>query len=199
MLNLIFDLEYRLFQIINNYLSNPMFDQLFIFFHSAHKNKWIMLLIISILFFYIYKHKRNRMFFMVLIIGFIVTDQIGRVIKNYEMRQRPYMTLDKDEIKLLIEQKKDEDGDYKNTPSSKKSFPSNHTANAFFIATFLSYMYDNNKKYLITLAVLIGISRIYIGVHYPIDVLFGAILGISIAYILNKLMRQKLIGQNIIR
>lgn len=60
-------------------------------------------------------------------------------------------------------------------------FPSGHTASAFFVATYLGYRYKRLQPVLIIYAVLVGLSRLYTGAHYPTDVLAGAILGILFA------------------
>lgn len=63
------------------------------------------------------------------------------------------------------------------------SFPSAHSALAFFTAYFLAHRFKYNfaQKFIIAgLAVLIAISRIYIGVHYFLDVVAGAVIGLLI-------------------
>ncbi len=74
------------------------------------------------------------------------------------------------------------------------SFPSGHTSNAFSLATSLSIAYP--KWYIIipsySWAVTIAYSRMHLGVHYPSDVLIGALIGTGSAYlcyILNKKLR----------
>jgi undecaprenyl-diphosphatase len=57
------------------------------------------------------------------------------------------------------------------------SFPSTHTAFAFALAVILSYKEPKWKKWLLALACTIGLSRIYLGHHYPIDVIFGGLIG----------------------
>ena len=61
--------------------------------------------------------------------------------------------------------------------SNAHSFPSGHTATAFACATVLSSFVPRWRVPLFVLATLIGLSRIYNGMHYPTDVLAGALLG----------------------
>ena len=65
------------------------------------------------------------------------------------------------------------------------------------IASLLAYIYNSKKKYFIILAILVGISRIYVGVHYPLDVIVGAILGITISYLMIKLLKKS--GINLVK
>ena len=188
MLDLLFNLELYLFYFINTYLSNPIFDYIFIFFHHCHEQLWFIIIVLSIWIYYIIKDKKNRLLLIVLIpLSILLTDQIGRSIKHLELRQRPYMSIEKENIQLLIEIPKNEFGQYHQTSSSQKSFPSNHAANMFSICYLLAYIYNDQKKYFMTFAILIAISRIYVGVHYPLDVLAGMLIGFIIGYILIKL------------
>jgi undecaprenyl-diphosphatase len=58
-----------------------------------------------------------------------------------------------------------------------KAFPSGHTQTAFGTAVYLSLMYPVLSPLFLTLAALVGLSRMAIGVHYPLDVLVGALFG----------------------
>jgi undecaprenyl-diphosphatase len=69
------------------------------------------------------------------------------------------------------------------------SFPSGHTTIAFAAATVLSYYRPRWAPAFFLLAVAIGFSRIYDGVHYPLDVLGGAILGLLVGGIVIALLR----------
>lgn len=88
-----------------------------------------------------------------------------QIFKRTLGRQRPYKVLD-DLNTFGIDMK-----DY--------SFPSGHTTASFCMATVISANYPQLLLFAMLFAFLIGISRIYLGVHFPSDVLAGAILGIT--------------------
>ncbi|MEW9124238.1 MAG: phosphatase PAP2 family protein [Thermotaleaceae bacterium] len=64
-----------------------------------------------------------------------------------------------------------------NTHLYDYSFPSGHTTAAFSIAAILSFYFSNLSWMLIGIAFIVGFSRVYIGVHYPSDVLVGMVIG----------------------
>lgn len=68
--------------------------------------------------------------------------------------------------------------------SSSHSFPSGHTTTSFACATVLAAYVPRWRVPLFVLAALIGLSRLYNGMHYPTDVLAGAVLGVLIALLL---------------
>ena len=67
------------------------------------------------------------------------------------------------------------------------SFPSGHATVSFACATTLALAVPRLTWPLFTLATLISFSRVYVGVHYPLDVLAGAALGVAIAIALRTL------------
>ncbi len=72
-------------------------------------------------------------------------------------------------------------------PPSSGSFPSGHASAAFACATVIAWASPRLAVGAYVLAALVAWSRVYVGVHYPLDVLGGAALGILVATALLKL------------
>ena len=107
-----------------------------------------------------------------LVISFVINNLF---LKNVIARTRPYEVID--ELKLLI------------APQWDYSFPSGHAGSSFAaaMAMFLKLPRRYGIPALIG-AALIAVSRLYVGVHYPTDVLVGTLTGILIAILLNILL-----------
>jgi undecaprenyl-diphosphatase len=96
--------------------------------------------------------------------AFLIELSLQKGIKRMIRRPRPFMTIPG--IRNLVK------------PPDDFSFPSGHTASAFLMSLILGHFYPLALIPCILLAGVIGLSRIYNGVHYPGDVLAGMLLGI---------------------
>ena len=106
------------------------------------------------------------------------SDSLGGILKEIIARDRPCHTLAN--VRDIA------------SCSNSFSFPSNHAINTFTVATIISLVYKNFAFFLYVFALLIGYSRVYLGVHYPTDVLAGALCGILIGYIGYKYLYSKI-------
>lgn len=124
--------------------------------------------------------KKTRLCGITMSIALVIGLALGNgVMKNLFARPRPY-TLDPDlHLRLLWgEMTKD------------YSFPSGHTLASFEAATAIFFYYRKWGIAAFCLAVLIGISRIFLLVHYPSDVIVGAVLGILFAAVASILAKK---------
>jgi undecaprenyl-diphosphatase len=103
------------------------------------------------------------------IITVALSDSISVLIKNLVERPRPSRN---PEIANLVHIVNDYRG-------GMYGFVSSHAANFFGVATFLSHQFKHYRWsiFLFVWAIVVSYSRIYLGVHYPLDIIFGAILG----------------------
>ncbi|MBO4234841.1 MAG: phosphatase PAP2 family protein [Firmicutes bacterium] len=120
----------------------------------------------------------------------VVALVLNPLIKNIVIRRRPYF--DHEGIKCL--KAVDSDADIYDIAAQGYSFPSGHSTNSAVVYwSLLKRKYEGGfralKPILIILPILIGLSRIAIGVHYPTDVLAGWALGGAIIILLNALGR----------
>lgn len=145
---------------INGKLRNKAFDKIMPIITSIG-NLGIVWIIISVL---LITKKDYRVLGQMIITSLIITTIIGEgIIKNIVKRKRPFYG--ENDKELLI------------TKPITYSFPSGHTASSFAVATVFIKT-DNAASFeIVLLASLIAFSRVYLGVHYPSDVIGGGIIG----------------------
>ena len=169
MIGLLENIDRKILYLINDYLSNPIFDLFFV--TITNEDLWAIPVIIGIIILAFKGGNRARIAIGIIFIATGLTDlTVVEVIKPAIARLRPSHTMG-DTINVLIGR------------GGKYGFVSAHAANIFCATTILSYFYDQWKKPLFFLAVSVSISRVYVGVHYPGDVLFGGLYGYGIAWL----------------
>jgi len=153
---------------INNSLSNPFFDHLMPI--VTNEKIWILPILILIGYLGLVSGKRGKISLGVLLITAIFCDAVcAQILKPWIGRIRSSHEI-ADQINLLV------------SKGGKWGFPSNHAANSYAAATVLSYFFKRFKIALYALAFLIAFSRVYVGVHYPGDILAGGITGYTLAW-----------------
>lgn len=177
-------LDTSLFYILNSKASNAVFDLLMPILTNL--DYWRIPLAILVILLAIFGKKRGRIAVLLLVIGITLSDQIcNSLIKPLVGRMRPCNVLA--HVHLLI------------NCTKSFSFPSSHATNMFTGTILLSFVYPKLRIVLLTIASLVAYSRVYVGVHYPFDMLGGVILGILCALlvmVLYKLLLRKYRGFN---
>lgn len=135
-------------------------------------NKGYLWIALGVLFLFFKKTRRAGVISLVsLALTFLV---VNLFLKDFVARTRPYEELEA--VRLLIEAQHD------------YSFPSGHAANS--IAPALAMFLNLPKKLgvpILLLAIAIALSRLYVGVHYPLDVLGGIVIGGAMAFLVNTI------------
>ena len=116
----------------------------------------------------------GRAFFLCAFGGFLIERPLYFVLKNVLKRGRPEQALP--DFRSFI------------VPSDRFSFPSGHTSAAFLMASLLGYYFPALAAPLFAWAAAVGLSRIFLGVHFPTDVLVGSTMGSVIALISIKVL-----------
>lgn len=155
------EIDFIIFQQINNLAGKFVYlDALGVFF-AEYLGYILVGLVFLIPFFY--KKAGWKIIFHSLLAGILARFGIVELIRFFWLRPRPFI---ENNVNLLVE------------GADKASFPSGHAA-FFFAISFIVYQYNKKTGLLFFIASsLIAISRVFVGVHWPLDILAGAAVGV---------------------
>lgn len=172
MIDFLYSIDVSIFYFINGTLANPLFDKLMPFITEVKNWYLVYVLLWLIILFKGGKYRIAMAVAMILLIT--ITDQVSSsLLKNLIERVRPCNALP--DVHLLA------------GCTGSFSFPSSHAVNNFAAAMFFGYFYKHLRWILFSVAAIVALSRIFVGVHYPSDVIGGALIGIILGYICVKI------------
>ena len=160
------------FLLINDTWQNAWLDAIMPFWRDEFF--WIPLYVFFATFVWLNYRRQAPYILLFALITVVLTDQIAsQLIKPYFGRLRPCRdVVFADAVRLLI------------PCGSGKSFVSAHATSHFGIATYIWWLFGNEFKWLLPAGLFwagsVCYGQVYVGVHYPSDVICGAVLGICI-------------------
>lgn len=167
MMDFLYSIDLTVFYFFNHTLSVPALDRFFSVITSV--NSWYIAYIILLGISWFKGGVKGKVAVIGVLLLITATDQLGyKVLKEIFMRERPCIALSD----VL-------------TPTGCNgtfAFPSNHAINNFAAATFFWLLFPRLKWVLFITASLIAISRVYLGLHYPSDIIAGALIGFGFGY-----------------
>jgi len=157
--------DQNLFIFLNQKWHLPLLDAFFPFITNAGNFKVFLVILAGLI---LWKGKWPlRITILLSLISLAISSSLSEILKETVCRIRPCWLIEN--TRLLI------------GGSNSYSFPSSHASSMFAVVSVLVYRLKDKKwlnTFLILLAALVSYSRIYVGVHYPLDVLGGIIIGI---------------------
>lgn len=166
MLEKLFSIDASLLLYLQENVRNPILTKVLVFITTLGNGGFVFILFGALLLVFKKTRKDGILYSLALILNLLLTNL---VLKNLFMRPRPYTVIEG--LTILI------------NPPHGYSFPSGHTSAAFCLAMILFFINKKASVVAFLFAVMMGFSRMYTGVHYPTDVLGGAITGVISALI----------------
>lgn len=191
------ELDRELFVFINSRLTTHLFDQTMPIITDLHKQPLFWLIVTSLIIYSLFRPvpvdqpgpiirraraKKWAVGIVILATSMGLSDFIAyRGIKVWVQRDRPEAA----GVQVIL----------RTDSHSGWSFPSNHAANNFALARTVQILAPPWALPAYAFAALVGFSRIYVGVHYPLDVLGGALVGFLCASLIGWLIQRTILNR----
>jgi membrane-associated phospholipid phosphatase len=179
----ILQIDYWLFSRINQEWTHPSLDTVFVFLREAEL--WVPFYLFLLVFITLNFPRKGWWWSISLILTAIISDLVSSHLMKYLVfRLRPCQNpLLADSMRFLA-----------NYCPSSSSFTSSHACNHFALAFFLFFTLRSTSRWwwlVFPWAFLISYAQVYVGVHYPLDVFGGALLGAGIGLTVSRLFRMQ--------
>ena len=168
--------DYAVLIFVRDHLSSPFADKLFVYISIAGDRALLWMITAVVLLFFKKTRPAGFLTLAVLLFELIVSEVF---VKTAVQRQRPFVEYG---FKILVQ------------PPPSFSFPSGHALSSFSSAVVFFHFIGRKARPFIAVAVLISFSRIYLLVHYPSDVLAGALLGILTAFFAVRIYERSVVA-----
>ncbi|MEJ2194677.1 MAG: phosphatase PAP2 family protein [Ignavibacteriaceae bacterium] len=166
-MDIFYSIDLAIFYFFNHTISTGFFDKFFSMVTNV--NNWYITYIILLGLLFFKGGRVGKISVLGILILITITDQTShKILKEFFERARPCNALSDILTPLGCT------GSY--------SFPSNHAVNNFAAAAFFTKLFPRYKSVLFIIASIVALSRVYLGLHYPSDIIAGAGIGFVFGY-----------------
>lgn len=167
MMGAILDLDIAVFRLVNTGMTSPFLDTVMTF--MTDKMNFTGAIVVAAALIWILGKRQDRVGLIVLVLLVLTTDLFSNAVKHLFERPRPCIELEG--VRQLA------------GCGRSFSMTSSHAANIFSAMVFLTARYRKFWPFFMSIAAVVAYSRVYVGSHYPSDVIVGALLGTFLALV----------------
>lgn len=174
------NIDIALFKVINQTCSNPLFDQILPWFRDRFF--WLPLYVfLAVLVVFEFRRKSYIILLSAILVVLICDQLSSSFMKPTFQRQRPCnLELLENDVRVLAPCR------------NSFSFTSSHATNHFGVATFFALLflpiYKRKSFVLFFWAFMVSISQVYVGLHFPFDILIGGLIGVGVGKLIHTLL-----------